>query len=441
MKVVEGSSALMGAGATDPGSAAQAVGSAPAPPGGSAPAPGGPVLTVGNFDGLHVGHRSILATVIDRARALDGPAAVYTFEPHPRRVLHPVGAPRLLTTLEQKLELLEEAGIDLVIVEPFTQEFAALSPERFVREILHERIGPREVYVGYDFRYGRDREGSMRTLTEMGPHLGFSVTIIPEVTVDERDVNSTRIRLLLEEGAVEEAGDLLGRPYAIRGRVVEGDRRGRTIGFPTMNLAPENEILPSAGVYAGHLRFLDAGDPAPGRRLATVTNVGRRPTFKDADPLLAEAHVIDGEFAAYGRRVELCFEQRCVRSSASTAPRPCVRRSRPTSKRRASAWLRLESGRGRASEAPEVGLLPGRSAYLARNRHQRGGSRCVLPRHLLARAERGHRAGQLLGIAAPIGTRLPVEPLGACSALAPPGGRTSPSSTPGRSSAPRPSAS
>ncbi|MDJ0786519.1 MAG: bifunctional riboflavin kinase/FAD synthetase [Myxococcota bacterium] len=271
---------------------------------------GRPVLTVGNFDGLHVGHRSILDTVITRARALGGPAAVYTFEPHPRRVLRPESSPRLLTTLEQKLELLEGAGIDLVIVEPFTREFASLPPEGFVREILHERIDPREVYVGYDFRYGRDREGSMRTLTEMGPHLGFSVTIIPEVTVGERDVNSTRIRSLLEEGEVEEAAELLVRPYAIRGRVVEGDHRGRTIGFPTMNLDPENEILPCAGVYAGDLTLLDEGEPEAGSRFPVVTNVGRRPTFKDSDPMLAEAHVIGEGFDAYGRRVEVSFQYR-----------------------------------------------------------------------------------------------------------------------------------
>lgn len=298
MKVVSGSSALSSGAAADSGSA------------GAGPALARPVLTVGNFDGLHVGHRSILETVIERASALEGPAAVYTFEPHPRRVLHPESAPRLLTTLEQKLELLEGAGIDLVIVEPFDRAFAALPPERFVREILHERIDPREVYVGYDFRYGRDREGSMRTLTEMGPHLGFSVTIIPEVTVGERDVNSSRIRRLLEEGEVEEASQLLTRPYAIRGQVVEGDRRGRTIGFPTMNLAPENEILPCAGVYAGTLRFLDAGTPGAGSSFPAVTNVGRRPTFKDSDPVLAEAHLIGEGVEAYGRRVELCFEHR-----------------------------------------------------------------------------------------------------------------------------------
>jgi riboflavin kinase/FMN adenylyltransferase len=266
------------------------------------------VLTIGNFDGLHVGHRSIMQTVIERARSVGGEAAVFTFEPHPRKLLYPDRAPRLLTTLDQKLELLDEIGVDLIIVEPFTRELASLPAERFVRDVIFEQLRPVEVYVGYDFRYGRDRGGSMRTLTEMGPHLGFAVTIIPEVTVGSRDVNSTRIRELLGEGKVEEAADLLARPYRIRGVVVEGDRRGLRIGFPTINLAPENEILPARGVYAGRVRFLDEGDPSHGVTHRAVTNVGRRPTFKQGDAIVAEAHLLDFDAQVYGRRVELSFE-------------------------------------------------------------------------------------------------------------------------------------
>jgi riboflavin kinase/FMN adenylyltransferase len=265
------------------------------------------VLTVGNFDGLHVGHRRILATVIGRARALEGEAAVYTFDPHPRKVLAPERAPRLLTTLEQKLELLAAAGVDVTIVEPFDLDFARVPAERFVREVLFERIAPLEVYVGYDFRYGRDREGSMRTLTELGPHLGFAVTIVPEVKLGSRDVNSTRIRELLEQGQVVEAALLLGRRYTIRGSVVEGARRGRTLGFPTLNLAAENEVLPQVGVYACTLRFLDAGMPPAGSVHLAVTNVGRRPTFGDLDQPITEAHLLDFSADAYGRRVELAF--------------------------------------------------------------------------------------------------------------------------------------
>ncbi len=268
------------------------------------------VLTVGNFDGLHVGHQRIMATVTSRARAFGGEAAVYTFEPHPRKVLQPERAPRLLTTLEQKLELFAAAGVDVAIIEPFDREFALLPAERFVREVLFERIAPLEVYVGYDFRYGRDREGSMRTLTELGPHLGFSVTIVPEVKLGSRDVNSTRIRELLEQGSVTDAAQLLGRAYTIRGRVVSGQRRGRTLGFPTLNLAADNEVLPLAGVYACHVRFLDDGDPPAGSRHRAVTNVGQRPTFGDVDRPLTEAHLLDFSAEVYGRRVEISFEAR-----------------------------------------------------------------------------------------------------------------------------------
>ncbi|MFP6605030.1 MAG: bifunctional riboflavin kinase/FAD synthetase [Myxococcota bacterium] len=269
-----------------------------------------PVLTIGNFDGLHVGHRAIMRTVVARARDLGGEAVVYTFEPHPRKVLRPDRPPQLLTTLDQKIELLQEMGIDIAIFEPFDREFAAMEPSTFVSEYIHRRIRPMEVYVGYDFRFGRDREGSMRLLTEMGPRLGFSVTIVPEVTIDGRDVNSTRIRELLSEGDVRETQRLLGRPFCTRGIIVEGQRRGRTLGFPTANISPQNEVLPGAGVYAGWARFVDDGDPARGVEIPSVMNVGRRPTFNDDMSFVAEAHLIDFEGDVYGRRIDLTFERR-----------------------------------------------------------------------------------------------------------------------------------
>src|SRR5512145_2195056 len=148
----------------------------------------------------------------------------------------------------------------------------------------------------------------MRTLTELGPHLGFSVTIVPEVKLGSRDVNSTRIRELLEQGNVAEAALLLGRPYTVRGSVVVGDRRGRTLGFPTMNVDAENEVLPRSGVYAGRVRFLDAGTPAAGSSFGAVTNVGRRPTFGASDVVRVEAHALDFDGDAYGRRIEVTFE-------------------------------------------------------------------------------------------------------------------------------------
>ena len=267
-----------------------------------------PILTIGNFDGVHLGHVTILDKVIERARAIDGEAVLYTFEPHPRKVLQPDHPPRLLATFEQKLEFLEEARVDVVVAEPFDLEFSQTTPETFIHEFVHEKIQPKEVYVGYDFHFGRDREGSMRLLTELGPQLGFSVTIIPEVKVGGEDLNSTRIRSLLTEGDVEEAAALLGRPFAVRGVVVGGMRRGREIGFPTANLAPQNEILPGPGVYACRVKILeDAKGAATGESYGAVTNVGYRPTFEDGRDLVAEAHLIDFSGDLYDSKIELSF--------------------------------------------------------------------------------------------------------------------------------------
>jgi riboflavin kinase/FMN adenylyltransferase len=267
-----------------------------------------PVLTIGNFDGVHLGHQAILRKIVERARSLGGESVLYTFEPHPRRVLQSEKALRLLETFEQKMETLEAFGVDAVIAEPFDLEFAQVSPEQFIEEYVHARVRPIEVYVGYDFHFGRDREGSMRLLTERGPHLGFSVTVVPEVSVQGRDVNSTRIRQLLASGEVEEAALLLGRPFCSRGQVTVGDRRGRTIGFPTANLAPETEILPAPGVYYGHLKRLDEGRDGIGHPV--VTNVGYRPTFRDGRDLVAEAHAIGFSGDLYGLEVDLSFEGR-----------------------------------------------------------------------------------------------------------------------------------
>jgi riboflavin kinase/FMN adenylyltransferase len=269
-----------------------------------------PILTIGNFDGVHVGHRAIMETIIDRARRIDGESVVLTFDPHPRKVLQPGRAPSLLITREQKLEVLEAIGIDVVIFQTFDLAFSRITPEAFIREVVYDKIRPVEVFVGYDFHFGRDREGSMNALSETGADLGFSVTIIPEVKVGNLDVNSTRIRKLLEEGSVEEVEILLGRPFSVRSLVLDGERRGRTLGFPTANLSPDNEILPQSGVYAGEVRLLESGDDDLDGRYPAVVNVGKRPTFHDDDHLLAEAHILDFDRDIYGQSVELSFRHR-----------------------------------------------------------------------------------------------------------------------------------
>jgi riboflavin kinase / FMN adenylyltransferase len=278
-----------------------------------------PVLTIGNFDGIHLGHRAIMDTIIERARSLGGESVVLTFDPHPRKVLQPDRAPSLLATREQKLEALEAIGIDVVILQPFDLQFAKTSPEDFVHKIVFDCIGPAEVFVGYDFHFGRDREGSMAALSQIGARLGFSVTIIPEIRINDRDVNSTRIRSLLAEGEVEEAANLLGRPFSVRSKVLEGDRRGRTLGFPTANLAPKNEILPAAGVYTGEFRILLEGQSADKRHPAVI-NVGNRPTFYKEGRLLAEAHLLDFDGELYGLPVELSFCHRLRQEQKFSGP-------------------------------------------------------------------------------------------------------------------------
>jgi riboflavin kinase/FMN adenylyltransferase len=268
----------------------------------------GCVMTIGNFDGLHLGHRALLDAVTERARALGRAAAVYTFDRHPRRVLQPdVHLPRLMS-LAQMEHGLGEAGIDLLIVEPFTRELAELDPDQFVEQVLLARIGPAELYVGRDFRFGHGRAGSDETLRRLLPASGVRVSVISQVLVEGQDVSSTRIRRLLEQGSVEEVSRCLGRPYAVWGRVVEGDRRGRTLGFPTANLAPENELVPARGVYATTVQRIENGAPVATLHPA-VTNVGTRPTFEPGR-LLVESHLLDFEGDLYGSRISVAFHAR-----------------------------------------------------------------------------------------------------------------------------------
>jgi riboflavin kinase/FMN adenylyltransferase len=272
----------------------------------------GCVLTVGNFDGLHLGHRALLEAVVARGRELSRPTAVYTFDPHPRRVLFPEEAEglRMLMTWDQLVAGLAEFEIDFLVRERFTPAFSALSPDEFLRDVIAERLGPREVFVGRDFHFGKGRAGSGEMLAARGPELGIRVQLVPQVCAGGADVSSTRIRAALAQGDVEDARTCLGRPYTVRGRVVEGDRRGRTLGFPTANLACENELVPAYGVYATRVRLFDPGGATlEPRWFESVTNVGTRPTFA-LGRVLVEAHLLDFTGDLYGRRLELAFHQR-----------------------------------------------------------------------------------------------------------------------------------
>jgi riboflavin kinase/FMN adenylyltransferase len=286
----------------------------------------GCVLTVGNFDGLHLGHRALLAAVAARGRELGRPTALYTFDPHPRRVLFPEQKQPLLMTWDQLAAGLEREGIDFLVRERFTSAFASLSPDEFLRDVIAERLAPREVFVGRDFHFGKGRSGSGEMLVARGPALGIRVVLLAQVRAGGADVSSTRVREALALGDIADARLCLGRPYTVWGRVVEGDRRGRTLGFPTANLAPENEIVPANGVYATRVRLFDAA--SPGRlgeeSFACVTNVGTRPTFAPGR-VLVETHLLDFDGDLYGRRLELAFHARIREERRFSGPQELAR--------------------------------------------------------------------------------------------------------------------
>lgn len=265
----------------------------------------GAAVAIGNFDGVHRGHRAVL----DAARALVPGAApgVLTFEPHPREVLQPDRAPARLTPLAAKLRLLREAGARFVQVLRFDRALIAMPAEAFVREVLVERLGAAGVAVGQDFRFGHGRGGDPALLTWLGPILGFRASVVTPLAVDGEPCSSTRVRELLGDGHVALAAALLGRPHAVEGRVVRGDGRGRQIGFPTANLALRGRrpMLPAAGVYAVTVR------PRPGGAVVWpgVANLGHRPTFEGRE-LRLEVHLLDRGPDLYGTPLEVGFVER-----------------------------------------------------------------------------------------------------------------------------------
>jgi len=270
---------------------------------GGAPQIGPASVAVGNFDGVHRGHQALVAAAVARSRATGGAAVVLTFDPHPARVLRPQEAPAALTTLAQKEELVAALGIDRLVVVEFDTRLAALSPEAFAREVLQQALGARHVVVGESFRFGRGREGDPRRLEALGASLGFAVEVVPPLLEGGRAISSSRVREALESGDVGEARTLLGRDYFVDGEVVRGDGRGRTIGVPTANLAPEEQILPANGVYAARCRT------GAGAWHAAAVNVGERPTFGGGRVRL-EAHLLDFEGDLYGARLRVAFHER-----------------------------------------------------------------------------------------------------------------------------------
>jgi riboflavin kinase/FMN adenylyltransferase len=253
------------------------------------------------FDGVHRGHRLLFDKVFEAARTLEARSAVVTFDPHPLEVLAPQKAPCLLTTLDQRLKHFENAGFDIALVLPFNRELSALSPQEFAKAALVEELHVRKILVGEDFRFGHDRAGDVNTLREIGKKDGFEAEAIGLLGGKEDKVSSSDIRRLIAQGDVEGAGAMLGHPFRLAGSVVEGDRRGRSLGFPTANLAPHpRACLPGNGVYAGWWVWA-------GRRLPGAINVGVRPTFKAEAQPLCEIYVLDFEGDLYGQEGEVEF--------------------------------------------------------------------------------------------------------------------------------------
>lgn len=257
-------------------------------------------LTIGNFDGVHLGHRALLDRLVARARQEALQPAVLTFEPHPREFFDPAKAPARLTILREKFELLREYGVALTMVARFTREFAALSPQEFVRDVLIRGLRTKHLIVGDDFRFGARRAGDFTLLQRLGSDAGFAVESMGSVICDDQRVSSSAVRAALAAGDMDRAAQLLGRPYAIDGRVVHGDKRGRELGFPTANIRIRHNPLPMTGVFAVTVAdFCDA--PRPG-----VANLGIRPTVNGVRPLL-EVHLFDFARDLYGKHLNVRF--------------------------------------------------------------------------------------------------------------------------------------
>jgi riboflavin kinase/FMN adenylyltransferase len=261
-----------------------------------------PVVALGNFDGLHRGHQRLVDEVRREARERAGTSVAMVFDPHPPRVLRPEKAPALLMTLEQKIEAFERAGLDAVAVVRFTHDLSRWEPEVFVETVLLDWLRASEVWVGANFLFGRDRSGTFTLLRALGEDRGFRAEKIDPVFYKDFVVSSTRVRHLIGEGRVDEAGALLGHHYFIDGVVVRGDGRGRGLGFPTANIRTENELVPANGIYATVAQVGDLWHRA-------VTSVGVRPTIGD-NQYTIETFILDGEHQLYDQRLRVAFVQR-----------------------------------------------------------------------------------------------------------------------------------
>jgi riboflavin kinase / FMN adenylyltransferase len=261
------------------------------------------VVTLGVFDGLHLGHQEIMKTVVERANALSAVPTVITFDPHPRAVLHPENSPPMLQTLDQRLGSFEVLGIEQAIVIRFNRDFASTDAEKFLREVIFQRLKAQEVYLGKGFAFGKNRAGNIDLLKKISVELGFVAEEVPEIQLRGQRISSSQIRRLLAEGKVNLARRMLGRPYGVEGLVIHGDKRGRTIGFPTANLKPKNRVIPKNGVYVTSTLI-------EGEWRRSITNIGIRPTFENGLEPSVETFILDWDGDLYDDVIRVRFLHR-----------------------------------------------------------------------------------------------------------------------------------
>ncbi len=262
-----------------------------------------PLLTIGNFDGVHLGHQTIFKMIVKRAREKNGTSIVFTFQPHPLRVISPEKAPRQLTTFQDKVELIRTFGIDYLICVNFTKEFSGIEAEDFVKDILVDIIGVKEIFIGSNYLFGKGRKGSPELLKRMGKEYGFKVMIVQELKINGMTISSSKIRSLISKGKVEEASAFLGRPYSVDGTVIKGTKRGKSLlHIPTANLATSSELLPGDGVYAVTVNL-------EGKTYRGAANIGYNPTFKEKR-FSFEVHLLDFDRNILGKNLRINFIKR-----------------------------------------------------------------------------------------------------------------------------------
>ena len=279
-----------------------------------------PVLTLGNFDGVHLGHQRIFKELKEEARKIDGEAIVFTFDPHPLQILAPQRCPPLITPFKKKLMLMERSGIDVLIVATFDLGLANIMPEVFVKQILVDEIGAKKILVGYNYYFGKDRKGNVEMLIRLGEKFGFEVKVIEAMKVNDIPVSSSKIRELIQDGKMGDAAQLLGRNYLLIGKVIWGADRGKQLGFPTANLEILNGLYPKTGVYAVEVIMGDKTYPG-------VADVGYNPTFGQ-NPLSVEVHILNFSRDIYGEEIQLIFLERIRDEKAFENPDSLARQIR-----------------------------------------------------------------------------------------------------------------